>query len=65
MQHFPEGWIFDEIVGRKKELFSILGLQAPTAEQISTLPQDDDEPPADLDMPVELSDLDLPPDLDD
>ena len=28
------GWIFDEVVGKKKELFRVLGVPVPTAEQV-------------------------------
>ena len=34
MTYFKEGWIFDEVVGKKKELFRILNLPVPSSEQI-------------------------------
>ena len=34
MTRFKDGWIFDEVVGKKKELFKILNLPLPTSEKI-------------------------------
>lgn len=34
MTVFQNGWMFDEIVGKKKELFRILNVPVPTAEQV-------------------------------
>ena len=33
MTKFSDGWIFDEVVGKKKELFKILNVPVPSAEQ--------------------------------
>lgn len=33
---FNEGWIFDEIAGKKKDLFAILGVPAPSAEKVTS-----------------------------
>ena len=33
MTHVNDGWVFDEIVEEKKELFRILNLPVPTSEQ--------------------------------
>lgn len=34
MTEFPKGWIFDEVAGKRKELFQILNVPVPTAEQV-------------------------------
>lgn len=34
MTQFSNGWVFDEVVGKKKELFKILNVPVPTTEQV-------------------------------
>ena len=34
MTRFKDGWIFDEVAGKKKELFRILNVPLPTCEQV-------------------------------
>ena len=36
MTKFPNGWIFDKSVGKKKALFAILNVPEPTTEQVVT-----------------------------
>lgn len=46
MTRFKDGWIFDEVVGKKKELFRILNVSVPTCEQtanLDDLPEDSDD----------------------
>lgn len=35
MTRFKDGWLFDEVVGKKKELFKILNLPLPTSEKVN------------------------------
>ena len=45
MTRFKDGWIFDEIVGKKKELFKILNLPLPTCERLALQENDWPEEP--------------------
>lgn len=48
MTRFKDGWIFDEVVGQKKELFKILNLPLPTCEQFINEQTDVAEAPDEL-----------------
>lgn len=42
---FRDGWYFDEIAGKRRDLFKILNVPVPTMEQsISDTAESDDEP---------------------
>ena len=43
MTYFKEGWIFDEVVGKKEELFRILNLPVPSSEQIVKMEDSQEE----------------------
>lgn len=44
MTQFREGWIFDEVVGKKKELFKILNVQVPTVVQVIAVETEGEDP---------------------
>ena len=58
MTQFKAGWMFDEIVGKHRELFSILNVPVPTVEQMIT---DDstDEDSDETDLSFDLENLPL------
>ena len=57
MTQLPDGWLFDETAGKKKELFNILGIGAPTAEQIVGLSPDDEDEADRRDVDIAIPDL--------
>lgn len=54
MTRFKDGWIFDEIVGKKKELFKILNLPLPTCERLALQENDWPEEPT---SPCDIEEL--------
>lgn len=44
MTNFKGGWIIDEIVGKKRELFLVLNLPVPTCEQVNAPDSTPEEP---------------------
>lgn len=44
MTRFKDGWIFDEVAGKKKELFRILNVPLPTCEQVIMSDDQQDDP---------------------
>lgn len=63
MTRFKDGWIFDEVVGQKKELFKILNLPLPTCEQFINEQSDVAEVPDELmdieEIAEETTDLEI------
>lgn len=54
MTKFNNGWIFDEVVGKKKELFKILSVPLPSAEQVFERQYEKEEPDHSLDYEESL-----------
>ncbi len=47
LTQFSNGWMFDEIAGKKKELFAVLGVEAPSVGQTVAEGASDGEVPTD------------------
>lgn len=62
LTQFNDGWMFDEIVGKKKELFQILNVPVPSVEQVLGIDSEEEEMPSE-DYGIE--DLGIPDDQED
>jgi hypothetical protein len=55
MTKFKAGWLFDEVAGKRKELFKILNVAVPSAEKFVVIEQD--EQPEEINTEMDWSEL--------